>query len=135
MLRRGQGGGRREKVVLATKVYGDMDQDPTDVTMKKGLSALKIRRACENSLKRLQTDYIDLYQMHHIRRYVTWDEIWEAYETLVRQGKVIYAGSSNFGTRARAADAKMLGRSQALIRRVSAGSPTATRSPASRASR
>jgi aryl-alcohol dehydrogenase-like predicted oxidoreductase len=91
-----QGGGRREHTVLATKVYGDMDVDPRDITLKKGLSALKIRRACENSLKRLRTDYIDLYQMHHIYRATPWEEIWEAFENLVRQGKVIYLGSSNF---------------------------------------
>ncbi|HEY7089475.1 MAG TPA: aldo/keto reductase [Tepidisphaeraceae bacterium] len=92
-----QGGGRRDKVVLATKVHGDMDLDPGDITMKRGLSALKIRRGCEGSLKRLKTDYIDLYQMHHIRRDVRWEEIWQAYEVLVQQGKVLYAGSSNFG--------------------------------------
>jgi aryl-alcohol dehydrogenase-like predicted oxidoreductase len=91
-----QGGGRREKVVLATKVYGPMNKDENDRVMDRGLSALKIRRACENSLKRLKTDYIDLYQMHHIDRTTAWDEIWQAYETLVQQGKVIYAGSSNF---------------------------------------
>jgi aryl-alcohol dehydrogenase-like predicted oxidoreductase len=74
-----------------------MAQDPKDITMKgQGLSAVKIRRACEGSLKRLRTDYIDLYQMHHINRATTWDEIWEAFETLQRQGKIIYAGSSNF---------------------------------------
>lgn len=91
-----QGNSRREKVILATKVFGDMDHDPADLTMKRGLSAVKIRRACENSLKRMQTDYIDLYQMHHIHRESTWDETWEAFETLVRQGKVVYVGSSNF---------------------------------------
>ena len=91
-----QGGGRREKTILATKVYGDMDSDPADLTLKRGLSALKIRRACENSLRRLRTDYIDLYQMHHIYREAAWDEIWQAYEVLVQQGKVIYAGCSNF---------------------------------------
>src|SRR5947207_10569038 len=91
-----QGGGRRERTILATKVFGDMDRDPGDVTMKRGLSAVKIRRACEGSLRRLKTDYIDLYQMHHVARETSWNEIWEAYETLVRQGKVIYAGSSNF---------------------------------------
>ncbi len=91
------GGGRREKVILATKVHGDMDLDPADITMKRGLSAVKIRRACENSLKRMKTDYIDLYQMHHIYTPAHWDEVWQAYETLVQQGKVIYAGSSNFG--------------------------------------
>jgi len=92
-----KGGGRREKVVLATKVFGDMDVDPNDRTMKRGLSGLKIRRACEGSLKRLQTDYLDLYQMHHIpRNGVGADEVWEAFETLVKHGKVIYIGSSNF---------------------------------------
>jgi aryl-alcohol dehydrogenase-like predicted oxidoreductase len=91
-----QGGGRRERTIIATKVFGDMDFDANDLTLKRGLSAVKIRRACENSLKRLRTDYIDLYQMHHISRDTPWEETWEAYETLVRQGKVIYAGSSNF---------------------------------------
>jgi len=88
-----QGGGRREKVVLATKVYGDMGDWPND----NRLSALHIRKACEASLKRLQTDYIDLYQMHHVFRDAPWEEIWQAYDVLVQQGKVIYAGSSNFG--------------------------------------
>ncbi len=91
-----QGGNRREKVILATKVYGDMDLDAGDVTMKRGLSAVKIRRACDNSLRRLQTDYIDLYQMHHVARETPWEEIWQAMETLVRQGKILYVGSSNF---------------------------------------
>ncbi len=87
-----QGGGRREKVVLATKVYGDMGEWPNS----SRLSALHIRRACEDSLRRLQTDYIDLYQMHHIWREAPWEEIWQAMELLVQQGKVIYVGSSNF---------------------------------------
>jgi aryl-alcohol dehydrogenase-like predicted oxidoreductase len=92
-----KGGNRREKVILATKVHGDMDIDPADHTLKRGLSSLKIRRACELSLKRLKTDYIDLYQMHHIpRNGVRPDEIYEAFETLVKQGKVVYIGSSNF---------------------------------------
>jgi aryl-alcohol dehydrogenase-like predicted oxidoreductase len=91
-----QGGGRREKTVLATKVFGDMDLDAGDFTMKRGLSALKIRRACEGSLKRLKTDYIDLYQMHHISRETPWEETWQAMEVLVQQGKVVYVGSSNF---------------------------------------
>jgi aryl-alcohol dehydrogenase-like predicted oxidoreductase len=88
-----QGGGRREKVVLATKLYGEMDQWPNN----KWLSALNIRRAVDASLKRLQTDYIDLYQMHHIDRTTPWEEIWQAMEVLVAQGKIIYVGSSNFG--------------------------------------
>ena len=87
-----QGGGRREKVVMATKLYGDMGDWPNDGK----LSALNIRRACEASLKRLQTDYIDLYQMHHIDRRTGWDEIWEAMEVLRAQGKILYVGSSNF---------------------------------------
>ncbi len=87
-----QGGGRREKIVLATKVYGKMGEGPND----RGLSAYHIRRACEESLRRLQTDHIDLYQMHHIERETPWEEIWQAMEQLVREGKVLYVGSSNF---------------------------------------
>lgn len=88
-----KGGGRREKVVLATKLYGEMDPWPNN----KGNSALNIRRACDASLKRLQTDYIDLYQMHHIDRSTPWEEVWQAMEILVAQGKILYVGSSNFG--------------------------------------
>jgi aryl-alcohol dehydrogenase-like predicted oxidoreductase len=87
-----QGGGRREKVVLATKVFGPMTDWPND----GGLSARHIRDACDASLRRMQTDHIDLYQMHHVDRKAPWDEIWQAMETLVDQGKVIYVGSSNF---------------------------------------
>ncbi|HVE98978.1 MAG TPA: aldo/keto reductase [Mycobacteriales bacterium] len=87
-----QGGGRREKVVLATKLYGSMGDWPNENL----LSALNIRRACDASLKRLQTDHIDLYQMHHVDRATPWDEIWQAMEVLVAQGKVLYVGSSNF---------------------------------------
>ena len=91
-----QGSGRREKTIIATKVFGDMDTDAADFTMKRGLSAVKIRRACDNSLKRLKTDYIDLYQMHHISRETPWEETWQAMEVLVQQGKILYVGSSNF---------------------------------------
>jgi aryl-alcohol dehydrogenase-like predicted oxidoreductase len=87
-----QGGGRREKVVLATKVYGPMGSGPND----SRLSAYHIRRACEGSLRRLKTDVIDLYQMHHIDRSTPWEEVWQAMEQLVREGKVLYVGSSNF---------------------------------------
>ena len=86
------GGGRRERTVLATKLYGAMSDWPNEGK----LSALNIRRACEASLRRLQTDYIDLYQMHHIDRDTPWDEIWQAMEVLVAQGKILYVGSSNF---------------------------------------
>lgn len=87
-----QGGGRREKIVLATKVYGAMSDWPNHAR----LSALHIVRACEGSLRRMKTDAIDLYQMHHVDRGTPWEEIWQAMETLVHQGKVIYVGSSNF---------------------------------------
>lgn len=87
-----QGGGRREAVVLATKVFGRVGDGPND----RGLSAYHIRRACEESLRRLQTDHIDLYQMHHVDRETGWEEIWQAMEQLVREGKVLYVGSSNF---------------------------------------
>jgi aryl-alcohol dehydrogenase-like predicted oxidoreductase len=87
-----QGGGRRERTVLATKLYGDMGGWPN----QGRLSALNIRQACDASLRRLQTDHIDLYQMHHVDRATPWDEIWQAMEVLVAQGKIIYVGSSNF---------------------------------------
>jgi aryl-alcohol dehydrogenase-like predicted oxidoreductase len=87
-----QGGGRREQVVLATKAYNKMGEGPNE----RGLSAYHIRKACEDSLRRLKTDHIDLYQMHHIERSTPWEEIWQAMEQLVREGKVIYIGSSNF---------------------------------------
>jgi aryl-alcohol dehydrogenase-like predicted oxidoreductase len=86
------GDGRRDKVVLATKVYNPMGEWPNEGR----LSALHIRRACEASLQRLQTDHLDLYQMHHIARECPWEEVWQAFELLVQQGKVVYVGSSNF---------------------------------------
>jgi aryl-alcohol dehydrogenase-like predicted oxidoreductase len=87
-----KGGGRREGTVIATKVYGKMGDGPND----RGLSARHIKLACEESLRRLQTDYIDLYQMHHVDRETPWEEVWQAMEQLVREGKVLYIGSSNF---------------------------------------
>ena len=87
-----QTSGRRDKIVLATKVYGALGEGPND----RELSAYNIRRGCEDSLRRLQTDHIDLYQMHHIDRETPWEELWQAMETLVQQGKVVYVGSSNF---------------------------------------
>jgi aryl-alcohol dehydrogenase-like predicted oxidoreductase len=87
-----QGEKRREKVVIATKVYGRMGDWPN----QSRLSARHIREAVEGSLKRMQTDYIDLYQMHHVDRETPWEEVWQAMEILVQQGKVLYVGSSNF---------------------------------------
>jgi aryl-alcohol dehydrogenase-like predicted oxidoreductase len=86
------GGQRRERTVLATKVYGEM----TDWPNGRKLSALNIRRALDASLTRLQTEYVDVYQFHHVDRQTPWDEIWQAMETAVAQGKILYAGSSNF---------------------------------------
>jgi len=91
-----QGGGRRERVVLATKVYGTMDDPHDGPNTAGGLSAYKIRRHLEGSLRRLQTDHIELYQMHHVDRNVSWDELWEAFQVQVYQGKISYVGASNF---------------------------------------
>ncbi|HGP0210634.1 TPA: aldo/keto reductase [Pseudomonas aeruginosa] len=85
-------GGRRDRIVLATKLYQPMGPGPND----RRLSAYHIRKACEDSLRRLKTDHIDVYQMHHIDRHTPWEEIWQAMEILVQQGKVLYIGSSNF---------------------------------------
>jgi aryl-alcohol dehydrogenase-like predicted oxidoreductase len=82
----------RDEIVLATKVYQPMGLGPND----RRLSAYHIRRACEASLRRLQTDHIDLYQMHHVDRATPWEEIWQAMEHLMRDGKISYVGSSNF---------------------------------------
>lgn len=87
-----KGGERRERTVLATKLYGTMTDRPNE----SRLSALNIRRALDASLKRLQTDYIDVYQFHHVDRNTPWDEIWQAIEVAVQQGKILYSGSSNF---------------------------------------
>lgn len=94
-----QGGGRRDAVVLSTKVYNSVDRKenlPEVNSDGRSLSAYKIRKHCEGSLKRLQTDRIDLYQMHHIDHDCPWDETWQSFNTLVKQGKVVYVGSSNF---------------------------------------
>ena len=87
-----QGGGRRDKVIIATKLYGDMGDWPNQNRLNK----LTIRRELDNSLRRLKTDYIDVYQMHHIWRDASWDELWEAFEVAIQQGKILYVGSSNF---------------------------------------
>jgi aryl-alcohol dehydrogenase-like predicted oxidoreductase len=85
-------GGRREQIVLATKVYGEMGKGIND----QHLSAYHIRKSCDDSLRRLQTDHIDLYQMHHVDRNTPWEEIWQALEQLIQAGKILYVGSSNF---------------------------------------
>ncbi len=93
------GDGRRDAVVLATKVFNPVDrsdQRPEPNSDGRSLSAYKIRKHCEGSLRRMQTDWIDLYQMHHIDRECPWDETWQAFDALVKQGKVVYVGSSNF---------------------------------------
>jgi aryl-alcohol dehydrogenase-like predicted oxidoreductase len=91
-----KGGNRRDKVVLATKVYANMAADSDAWPNHDKLSALNIRRAVDASLKRLRTDYIDLYQFHHIDRDTPVEEIWQAIDVLIKQGKILYAGSSNF---------------------------------------
>jgi aryl-alcohol dehydrogenase-like predicted oxidoreductase len=94
-----QGGGRRDAVVLATKVYNPVSRKankPEPNSDGRSLSAVKIKKHCDGSLKRLQTDWIDLYQMHHIDRECPWDETWQAFGALIQQGKVVYVGSSNF---------------------------------------
>ncbi|WP_030241085.1 aldo/keto reductase [Streptomyces sp. NRRL S-350] len=83
---------RRDRVVLATKVGNEMGPGPND----QGLSARHVIAACEASLRRMRTDWIDLYQMHRVDRTVGWDEVWQAMDQLVSQGKVRYVGSSNF---------------------------------------
>lgn len=83
---------RRDKVVLATKVHEPMSDDVND----RGLSARHIQQACDASLQRLGVEHIDLYQMHHIDRSAPIDEVWQAMDRLIAQGKITYVGSSNF---------------------------------------
>lgn len=91
-----QGGNRRERVVLATKVHEDMF-DPNDgPNSNPGLSVYKIRRHFEASLKRLQTDHVEIFYMHHIDRAVEPAEMWAGFERLFNQGLIDYVGTSNF---------------------------------------
>ena len=83
---------RRDQIVLATKVHEPMSDNVND----RGLSARHIQMACDASLKRLGVDHIDLYQMHHIDRSAPIEEIWQAMDRLITQGKITYVGSSNF---------------------------------------
>ena len=91
-----QGGGRREKVVLATKVFGEGMDENAGPNNEKGLSAYKIRRNLDDSLRRLQTDRVELYQMHHVDLNTSWDELWEVFAAQVQQGRIVYVGASNF---------------------------------------
>lgn len=93
------GGGRRESVVLATKVYSVVDDPAMGPNADLGLSAYKIKRGIEASLRRLRTDHVELYQMHHIEEHAPWEEIFGAFENIIADGKVVYVGSSNFGAR------------------------------------
>jgi aryl-alcohol dehydrogenase-like predicted oxidoreductase len=85
-----EGNGRRDEVVLATKVYGQMGDGPNE----GGVSRYHILQACEDSLRRLRTDRIDLYQLHRPGLTVPQDETLRAFDDLVRAGKVRYIGCS-----------------------------------------
>ncbi len=85
-------GKRRDDVILATKVHGRMGNGPNDV----GQSRHHIIRACEDSLKRLGTDYIDLYQVHGFDALTPLEETLSTLDDLVRSGKVRYIGCSNY---------------------------------------
>lgn len=91
-----QGNGRRDKVVLATKVYSYMVPAPQPPNEEQGISAYKVRKHAADSLRRLQTDHIDLYQVHHIDTRVSLDEFWTTFDRLIQKGDVLYMGTSNF---------------------------------------
>src|SRR5690349_11939357 len=84
--------GKRDQIVLATKVNGQMGEGPND----RGISRYHIMKACEDSLRRLQTDHIDLYQIHRPSLTIPQDETLRALDDLVRAGKVRYIGCSTF---------------------------------------
>jgi len=90
-----QGNTRRDQVVLATKVYGPMMPDPSP-NEERGISAYKVRKHVADSLRRLQTDHIDLYQIHHIDRHISLEEFWTTFDRLINKGDVLYMGTSNF---------------------------------------
>lgn len=91
-----QGNGRREQTVLATKVYGTMLPAPQPPNEEGGLSAYKVRKHAADSLKRLQTDHIDLYQVHHIDERISLEEFWTTFDRLINNGDVLYMGTSNY---------------------------------------
>lgn len=82
----------RDRIVLATKCFGQMGTGPND----SGLSRRHIMRAVEGSLRRLRTDYIDLYQAHQFDASTPLEETLRAFDDLVHQGKVRYIGVSNW---------------------------------------
>ncbi len=82
--------GRRDRIVLATGVHGSTAAGPG----QGKLSGPEIRRCCDESLRRLRTDHIDLLQIRHVARDTPWEEIWQAMDVLVAQGKIVYVGSS-----------------------------------------
>ncbi len=84
--------GRRSDAVVASKVFNPMGGRPND----SGMSRLHIMQAVEDSLRRLQTDYLDLYYIHHVDHQTPLDEMLQAFDDLVRQGKVLYTGCSNY---------------------------------------
>src|SRR5512138_1954379 len=86
--------GARDQVVLATKVFGNM-VDAETPNESRGISLYKIRKHAADSLRRLQTDRIDLYQVHHIDRTISPEEFWGAFEKLASDGDVLYIGTSN----------------------------------------
>ena len=90
-----QGGGRRERVVLTTKVHEEMHNPYDGPNSPGGLSAYKVRRHLRESMERLQTDHVELYFMHHIDRTTSWEEMWDVFEQLYRDGLIDYVGTSN----------------------------------------
>ncbi len=83
---------RRQQVVLATKLFNPMGPGPND----SGMSRLHIARGIEDSLRRLQTDYVDLLYIHHVDVQAPLEEMLRAFDDLIRQGKVCYAACSNY---------------------------------------
>ncbi|GAA2583947.1 hypothetical protein GCM10010435_72220 [Winogradskya consettensis] len=88
----GRTGLQVSRVCLGTMNFGWL----TTESESHAILARHIIASCEASLRRLRTDWIDLFQLHHVERGTPWEEIWQALEILTRQGKIRYAGSSNF---------------------------------------
>ncbi len=86
--------GRRQDAIIASKFFNPMGGRPND----SGMSRLHIKQQIEGSLKRLQTDYIDVYYIHHVDHQTPLEEVLRALDDLVRDGKILYTGCSNFET-------------------------------------